>query len=101
MQRDDETTAHQLHRMLLEQGVCITFRTTLRCRKVLGWTVRGSAYFQLIREANKTKCLEWCELYKDDRFDDVIWTDKSTIQLEAHRRLCCHKQGQAPRPKPR
>ena len=101
MQRDDETTAHQIHQMLLEHGVNISFRTILRCRSLLGWTFRGSAYCQLIREANKTKRLEWCERYKDDNFDDVIWTDESTIQLEGHRRFCCRKQGQAPRPKPR
>ncbi len=49
MQRDDEITAHQLHHMLLEQGITISFRTILRCRIVLGWTFRGSAYCQLIR----------------------------------------------------
>lgn len=100
MQRDDKTAAYQLHQMLLEHGVNISFRTILRCRTVLGWTFRGSAYCQLIREANKTKRLEWCEQYKYDSFDDVIWTDESTIQLEAHRRFCCRKQGQTPRPKP-
>ena len=98
MQRDDETTAHQIHQMLLEHCVNISFRTILRCRTQLGWTFRGSAYCQLIREANKTKRLEWCEQYKDDNFDDVIWTDESTIQLEGHRRFCCRKQGQALRP---
>ena len=100
MQCDDETTAHQLHQMLLEHGVDISFRTILRCCTVFGWTFRGRAYCQLIREGNKTKRLEWCDLYKDDNFDDVIWTDQSTIQLKAHRRFCCCKV-QAPKPKPR
>lgn len=34
-------------------------------------------------------------------FEDVIWTDESTIQLESHRRFACKKCGEAPRPKPR
>ena len=76
------------------------FQTILRCWKVLGWTFRGSTYCQLIWKANKTKRLEWCYRYKEDRFDDVIWIDESTIQLEAHRWYCCCKQGRIPRPKP-
>ena len=68
-------------------------------RTSLGWTFRGSAYCQLIREQNKGKRLEWCQRYKEDEFVDVIWMDKSTIQLENHRRFCCRKIGQAPKPK--
>ena len=76
MEKDDETTAYQLHHMLLENGIKISLRTILRCRTALGWTYRGSAYCQLIREANKQKRLQWCELNKDDTFDDVIWSDE-------------------------
>ena len=43
MQEDDETTAHQLHRALLEAG-----STIIRGRTELGWTFRGSAYCQLM-----------------------------------------------------
>lgn len=101
MEKDDETTAYQLHHMLIENGIQIFFRTILRCCSSLGWTFRGSAYCQLIREQNKGKRLEWCQRNKDDAFEDVIWTDESTIQLENHRRFCCRKIGQAPKPKPR
>ena len=101
MERDDESTAHQLHQMLVDNGIEISLMTVLRCRTALGWTFRGSAYCQLIREANKIKCLDWCERYRNDEFKDVIWTDESTIQLENHRRFCCRKVGQAPKPKPR
>ena len=48
MNKDDETTATQLHQMLLELDIVITLRTILRCRTVLGWTFRGSTYCQLI-----------------------------------------------------
>ena len=61
MEKDDETTTHQLYRMLMENGIQISFRTILRCRTALGWTFRGNAYCQLIREANKVKRLEWSQ----------------------------------------
>ena len=101
MQKDDETTAYQLHHLLVENEIEISLRTILRCHTTLGWTFRGSAYCQLIREDNKVKRLQWSEQHKDDNFDDVIWTDEATVRLETHRRFCCRKVGQAPKPKPR
>ena len=101
MRIDDETTACQLHRMLTEKGYSISLRTILRCRTALGWTFRGSAYCQLIRESNKQKRLQWAQQHLGQSFEDVIWTDESTIQLESHRRFACRKRGEAPRPKPR
>ena len=52
--RDDETAATQLHQILLDSRVDISLSTILRCHTSLGWTFRGSAYCQLIRE-NKSK----------------------------------------------
>ena len=101
MQKDDETTAFQLHKLLVSRGYKIGARTVLRCRKALGWTFRGSAYCQLIRDVNKVKRLAWARDNLNDSFDDVIWTDECTVQMESHRRFCCRKIGHAPKPKPR
>ena len=101
MRRDDETTVYQLHRMLSERGYAISLRTILRCRTTLGWTFRGSAYCQLIRDANKEKRLAFAHKYRDDAFENVIWTDECTVQMESHCRFCCRKRSEAPRPKPR
>ena len=101
MQNDDETTATQIHTFLLSKGINISLKTILRCRKSLGWTFRGSSYCQLIREENKAKRLAWVLVNQHDDFEDVIWTDESSIQLENHRRFCCRKEGQRPKPKPR
>ena len=98
---DDETTAHQLYRVLQNHGYRIHRRAILRCRTSLGWTFRGSAYCQLIRDVNKQKRLDWTQLNMGDAFDDVIWTDETSIQLESHRRFCCRQCGEGPRPKPR
>ena len=101
MQRDDETTAVQLHHLLSSRGYSISLRSILRCRTSLGWTFRGSAYCQLIRDANKVKRLAWAREHVGETFDDVIFTDESSIQMEAHCCFCCRKQGEAPRPKPK
>lgn len=104
MEQDDETTAYQLYRMLQERGVDISLRTVLRCRTALGWTFRGSSYCQLIRNINKGKRLEWAKEFlheAESGFNDVIWTDETSVQLESHRRYACHKKGQKPKPKPR
>ena len=77
----------------------ITLRTVLHCRTALGWTFCGSAYCQLIRETNKDKRLAWAQAHLHETFDNVTWTDECTIQLETHRRFCCRKQGEPPRPK--
>ena len=53
----DETTAYQIHAILNQRGYNVSLRTILRCRTSLVWTFRGSAYCQLIREANKQKRL--------------------------------------------
>ena len=60
MQRDDETTATELDRLLQGNGIKLSRSTILRCRRQLGWTYRGAAYCQLIREPNKLKRLSWC-----------------------------------------
>ena len=101
MRADDETTATQLHHLLQQRGYTISLHTVLRCRSVLGWTFRGSAYCQLIRDVNKQKRLAWARQYASDDFANVIWTDESSVQLESHRRFCCRKRGEAPKPKPR
>ena len=78
MNVDDETTATQLHVLITNLGYHLSLRTILRCRTTLGWTFRGSAYYQLIREANKTKRLEWARKYKDD--DSLnVFTDESSV----------------------
>ena len=104
MRADDESTAYQLHALLTRLNYSLNLRTVLRCRKILGWTFRGSAYCQLIRYANKEKRLHWARRHLHEAstgFQDVVWTDECTVQLETHRRFCCRKQGERPKNKPR
>ena len=59
MEKDDETTATQLHQMLIEHGTLVLLQTILRYRSALGWMFCGSAYCQLMtscKQGEKT-CL--------------------------------------------
>ena len=100
-QLDDETTAVQLFHLLKQKGHPLSLRTILRCHKSLGWTFRGIKYCQLIRGVNKQKRLEWAQNNQNIDFEDIVWTDESTIQLETHMRFCCRKKGEPPKSKPR
>lgn len=101
MRTDDETTATQLQHHLASHGVYVSLTTIVRNRIQLGWTYRGSAYCQLIRRVNKDKRLDFARKYLHDSFEDVIWSDETSVQLETHKRFCYRKVGEAPRPKPR
>lgn len=101
MRSDDEMTATQLQAMLASRDIYVSLATIVRNRLDLGWTYRGSAYCQLIRQQNKDKRLDWARTYIDDEFENVIWTDETTVQIETHKRYCYRKEGHKPRPKPR
>ena len=88
MEANDETTATQLHQMLIEHGTLVSLQTILRCRSALGWTFRGSAYCQLIRRENKVKRLAWAREYQsevDGGFGDVIGATKVPYNWRAIR----------------
>ena len=105
MLADDETTAVQLQKLLVDKGHPLSLKTILASREKLGWTFRGSAYCQIIRNENKQKRLNWAIEHKDevlsDQLEDVLWTDECTVMLECHRRFCWRKSGAAAKPKPR
>ena len=91
---DDEKTAIQLYHLLKARGHPLSLRTILRCRSALGWTFRGSAYCQLIRQPNKVKRLSWAQENVGNTFENVVWTDETSVQLQTHRRFCCRKRGE-------
>lgn len=78
----------------------MSLRIILKGRKLLGWTFCESAHCQRIHIQNKEKRLEWAETYLQDGFEDVVWTDKTTVKLETHRHFCCRENGQKPHYKP-
>lgn len=101
LEKDDERTGSELQKILEEKGHTISTTTALRSRRRLGWTCRGAAYCQLIREGNKAKRLEWAKRCIGDTFENVIYTDECSVQLETHRRRACRRVGNPSKPKPR
>ena len=50
---------------------------------------------------DKEKRLAWARERKSLSFEDVIYMDKTTVQIEMHRRTCCYMKGQKPQYKPK
>ncbi len=105
LEEDDELTSKQIKIMLettLDIRICeSTVRRILR--KELEWVVTLPKYCQTIREPNKVKRLEYARklLADKEKFEDVIFTDESTIEMTWHKRICRRKIGQPRKPKPR
>ena len=79
MQEGDETMAKELQKKLHDAGMEISLQIILK-----GWMdILWRAYCQMMHEVNKQKCLEWAIANVDDDFEDVIWTDETSVQLKA------------------
>ena len=99
MVENTDLTSRQLYAAFKEAypGVEASLSTVKRARRDLGWTTKRTRYCQLISDVNKEKRMEWCldrVIAGDLEFDDVIWTDECSVQLESHRKITYHKQGQ-------
>lgn len=89
--------------MYSELGVHLSTATIKRARKKLGWRKCGPRYCQIAREANRVARLAFAQqcLDNNEDFDNVIFTDESTIWLERHGKVCFRKEGTPGKPKPR
>ena len=99
MADDDELTVTKLQAMLKERYPSLDVNVSMikRACMELGWTEKKMRYGALVSEANQEKRVEWCKERQetgDVDFDDVLFTDKCTVQLESHRRITFYKKGQ-------
>ena len=102
MRNNDETTAKELQSKLESEGHRLSQPSILRWRRELGWTYGGTKYCQMIRAVNKVKRLDWAKNNENNlSFDNVVFTDETSVQIETHRRFCCYKRGRKPRYKPK
>ena len=79
---DREISSEQIQRKFsFHFNTCPSVTMISRARRELGWVWTGVNYCQLVREENRRKGVEFC--FKIcaslDKFDDVIFTDESTI----------------------
>jgi len=74
-------------------GQTVPASSLRRIRKELGWVQCRTEFRPQVRIANQDKRVEFCQrmLAAKDRFDDVIFTDESSVQLESHSRIVFKK----------
>ena len=105
MKENDECTARQLHMLLLNKwpGLEVSVDTIKRERRLLGWVASKPKYCQWVRGGNMEKRLEWCTqmISTNESFDNVIFTDECSIQLDSHGRLCFRLRGEPRKLKPK
>ena len=89
---NDELTTRQLHTLLIQQfpDVKLSHSTLKRAKYELGWVITNPKCCQL----NKEKRLAWCKKMIEDgeQFEDVLFTDASSVMLETHRKKCYRKR---------
>ena len=94
---NDELTTRQVRGLLVQEfpELSVSLSTVKRARYELGWVATKPKYCQLIRDANKEKRLAWCKkiIEEGEDFNDVIFTDESSVTLETHRKKCFRKKG--------
>ena len=100
MALDPKLSITRLYRLFKEEypQLPVSESTIKRVRKELGWVVKKTRYCALISDKNRLARLEWCKrMMTGDaglEFDDVVWTDECTVQLESHRLVTFRKTGQ-------
>ena len=89
--KDDETTVKELQKMLSRDGHKIGKSALWKYRRELGWTRRGSAYCQMIRDAIKAKHFAWAKEVIGDSFSNCIFSDETTVQLKLMERFAAQR----------
>lgn len=67
-----------------KERVRVSVRTSHWGRLLLCWMSHGTVYRQLLRVGKKTKRCECARENLGVSFEDVVWSDDSTVQLESH-----------------
>ena len=98
MDDDNKLTTPRLKKLLLQtfSNLQASERTITRARQELGWVHQTAKYCQMVREANKCIRLEWAQkmISDNEQFDDVVFTDESTFQVEYHARKAYRRIGE-------
>ena len=88
LEDDDETTSVELQKLIAREfGVVISSAAIRRhLRESLQWVVVKTICGPMIPDANKQKRLVFAKmcLENQDNFDNIIWTDESSVQLKRH-----------------
>lgn len=94
MTQNQELTAPGLNKIIKQKtGVDVPESTIRRLRQDLGWVQCRTVFRPMIRLVNQEKRLEFCcELLRNnEKFEDVIFTDECTVQIEQNTTLSFKK----------
>ena len=97
LRENNELTAEDLSTRIQDvTGHLLSISAIKHSRKALGWERSGTRYCQIIRNANQPKRLEFAEacLARGDVFENVIWTDECSVEIQRHTRRSFRKVGE-------
>ena len=100
MRENDELTSWELQKLLCgEREVTISTSTIRNARRKLVLKHEKARYCQLIRDKNKTKRLVFClkAMRKKDNFEDDIFTDETSVEIQQYTRYSFRKNGSVPK----
>ena len=97
MKANDELTSEELKNLMSKACDLNISASTIRrvtCEE-LGWKCENTRYCQFVREPNKVKRLAFSldSLLREDTFEDCIFTDETTVQIEQYARVSFRKDG--------
>ena len=77
-------------------GVSVSTSTVKAARRKLGWVSTTPAYCQTVRYVNRPMRLDYAIrcVQTNEKFEDVIFTDESTIKIQNTANKCFHKLGE-------
>lgn len=102
METNDEITANEIQLLLENHGYRRISKATInRIRRSIGWSLKSTRYCQMVRENNKPKILQWAQQQLNDNFQNVIWTDETSVIMEQYKKRCYRKRGFAAKRKPK
>ena len=102
--KNDELTSVDLVRAIFQAFDLIVSTSTIKVvRRKLGWVKSGIKYCQQVRAANQIQRMIFAQrcLALKENFDDVIFTDESSVWLDRHARICFRRKNEPPKPKPK
>ncbi len=105
MKTNDELTSGEIQKLLRdERGGTVSTSTIRNVRhNKLGWKHEKARYCQLICERNKAKRLVFClkVMKEKDSFENAIFTDETSVEMQQYTRYCFRKNGSVPKRKGR
>ena len=88
LKEDDEIASTELNRFIARNFLVEISASTIRryIRKKLEWVSVRTRFGPMISEQNKVKRHEFAKMCIEtkDTFDNVVWTDESSVQLTRH-----------------